>query len=99
MTDPTSGDGPQARPDWTWRERERASRIRGVFLDPDLQPAGLPEVHATVYQPDVLLVGRPATEGLRDETISRLDALAKQWGWDVARDDLEDAITDEALRV
>ena len=99
MTDSTTGDGPQARPEWTWRERERGSRIRGVFLDPDVQPADLPEVHATFYQPDVLLIAPSARGRRRGDRIKRLDGLAKQWGWDVKRADLEEPIPDEVRRM
>lgn len=94
MTDPTTGDGSRVRPEWTWRDRERAARIRGVYLDPDLQPAGTPEVHSTVYEADVLLVAPPdpgdAQPIDQQTTIGRLSTFAQRWGWVVSEQALED---------
>lgn len=82
MTDASTG----GRQDRTWREREAASRVRGVYLDPHLEPPGGPDVHATVYVADELLIA--PVEGRR--SIHDLDAAAQAFGWAITEQPLED---------
>ena len=86
MTDASGGaqDGDQR--DWTWRDREAASKMRGVLLDPLLEPPGGPDVYATVYVADELLVA--PVEGRR--SVAELDAAARAFGWTISPVPLEE---------
>ncbi len=79
------GDGTDGgAPGWTWRDRERAARSRGVVLDPATQPAGGPDVYPTVYQPDVLLVRADAKSAV--SVFARLNDAAAEFGWKVTEE-------------
>lgn len=69
---------------WTWRDRERASRARGVALDPAAQPAGDPDVFPTIYQPDVLLVRVDEKDAV--SVFARIGEQAEEFGWRVVDD-------------
>ncbi|MFT4135246.1 S8 family peptidase [Microbacterium sp.] len=76
-------------PGRTWRDREAAARRRGVVLDPSLASDDEGELHATVYEPDVLLVYPPeGTDG--SDVVRALGEIAGEAGWSVAEEPLAD---------
>ena len=67
----------------TWREREAASRPRGVALDPRSEAVPGITAYPTVYVPGHLLIwGDPAGP------LERLQSAARAFGWTVVADPL-----------
>ncbi|MET0735939.1 MAG: S8 family serine peptidase [Microbacterium sp.] len=88
----TPGDDATPEPTRTWRDREKASRSRGVFLDTAIAPLDGSEVYTTVYEPDVLLVSPAPGRDSPWRATPDLDALAERLGWIVTPEPLEDPL-------